>query len=71
VILLVFILDTLFLEHRFNLGILLASPEASIKELQRSSELPKEKGRSSSLIVDNLLSQNPDSSWGHFLEGQS
>ncbi|KAF0898082.1 hypothetical protein E2562_001748 [Oryza meyeriana var. granulata] len=31
--------------------------------------VPKEEGRSSDLVVDNPLSQNPDSSWGRFFRG--
>ncbi|TKW11289.2 hypothetical protein SEVIR_6G220800v4 [Setaria viridis] len=31
--------------------------------------LPKEEDRSSNLVVDNPLSQNPDSSWGRFFRG--
>lgn len=31
--------------------------------------LPKEEARSSNLIVDNPLSQNPESSWGRFFRG--
>jgi len=31
--------------------------------------LPKEEARSSNLLVDNPLSQNPDSSWGRFFRG--
>ncbi|KAL5231526.1 hypothetical protein ABZP36_030302 [Zizania latifolia] len=31
--------------------------------------VPKEEGRSSNFVVDNPLSQNPDSSWGRFFRG--
>ncbi|CAO2207299.1 unnamed protein product [Urochloa humidicola] len=72
---------------RVNLGILPASPEASVDELRRATadsrrryvslrrrlmvdpHLPKEEDRSSNLVVDNPLSQNPDSSWGRFFRG--
>jgi TBC1 domain family protein 5 len=72
---------------RVNLGILPASPEASVDELRRAAadsrrryvslkrrlmvdpHLPKEEDRSSNLVVDNPLSQNPDSSWGRFFRG--
>ncbi|KAF8653734.1 hypothetical protein HU200_061847 [Digitaria exilis] len=72
---------------RVDLGILPASPEASVDELRRASadsrrryvslrrrlmvdpHLPKEEDRSSNLVVDNPLSQNPDSSWGRFFRG--
>ncbi|TVU05082.1 hypothetical protein EJB05_48233 [Eragrostis curvula] len=72
---------------RVDLGILPASPEASVEELRRAAadsrrryvslrrrllvdpHLPKEEDRSSNLVVDNPLSQNPDSSWGRFFRG--
>ncbi|GJN15703.1 hypothetical protein PR202_gb02639 [Eleusine coracana subsp. coracana] len=72
---------------RVDLGILPASPEASVEELRRAAadsrrryvslrrrllvdpHLPKEEDRLSSLVVDNPLSQNPDSSWGRFFRG--
>ncbi|KAL6900768.1 hypothetical protein ACP4OV_005444 [Aristida adscensionis] len=72
---------------RVDLGILPASPEASVEELRRAAadsrrryvslrrrllvdpHLPKEEDRSSNLVVDNPLSQNPDSSWGRFFKG--
>ncbi|CAL4999768.1 unnamed protein product [Urochloa decumbens] len=72
---------------RVHLGILPASPEASVDELRRATadsrrryvslrrrlmvdpHLPKEEDRSSNLVVDNPLSQNPDSSWGRFFRG--
>ncbi|XP_062195381.1 uncharacterized protein LOC133898717 [Phragmites australis] len=72
---------------RVDLGILPASPEASVDELRRAAadsrrryvslrrrlmvdpHLPKEEDRSSNLVVDNPLSQNPDSSWGRFFRG--
>ncbi|XP_062191492.1 uncharacterized protein LOC133895290 [Phragmites australis] len=72
---------------RADLGILPASPEASVEDLRRAAadsrrryvslrrrlmvdpHLPKEEDRSSNLVVDNPLSQNPDSSWGRFFRG--
>ncbi|KAL6661119.1 hypothetical protein ACP70R_000503 [Stipagrostis hirtigluma subsp. patula] len=72
---------------RVDLGILPASPEASVEEVRRAAadsrrryvnlrrrllvdpHLPKEEDRSSNLVVDNPLSQNPDSSWGRFFKG--
>uniref|UniRef100_A0A0E0AXP9 Rab-GAP TBC domain-containing protein n=1 Tax=Oryza glumipatula TaxID=40148 RepID=A0A0E0AXP9_9ORYZ len=72
---------------RVDLGILPASPGASVDEHRRAAadsrrryvslrrrllvdpHVPKEEGRSSNLIVDNPLSQNPDSSWGRFFRG--
>ncbi|CAM0911951.1 unnamed protein product [Alopecurus aequalis] len=69
---------------RVDLGILPASPVASVEELRRAAadsrrslrrrllvdpHLPKEEARSSSLVVDNPLSQNPESSWGRFFRG--
>uniref|UniRef100_N1QST2 TBC1 domain family member 5-A-like protein n=2 Tax=Triticinae TaxID=1648030 RepID=N1QST2_AEGTA len=72
---------------RVDLGILPASPEASVEELRRAAadsrrryvslrrrvlvdpHLPKEEARSPNLIVDNPLSQNPESSWGRFFRG--
>ncbi|PWZ53983.1 TBC1 domain family member 5 A [Zea mays] len=72
---------------RIDLGILPASPGASVDELRRAAadsrrryvslrrrlmvdpHLPKEEDRSSNLVVDNPLSQNPDSSWGRFFRG--
>ncbi|KAG8047889.1 hypothetical protein GUJ93_ZPchr0008g12669 [Zizania palustris] len=72
---------------RVDLGILPASPEASVEENRRAAadsrrryvtlrrrllvdpHVPKDEGRSSDLIVDNPLSQNPDSSWGWFFRG--
>ncbi|XP_006660287.1 LOW QUALITY PROTEIN: TBC1 domain family member 5 homolog A [Oryza brachyantha] len=72
---------------RIDLGILPASPGASVEEHRRAAadsrrryvslrrrllvdpHVPKEEGRSSNLVVDNPLSQNPDSSWGRFFRG--
>ncbi|CAD6245944.1 unnamed protein product [Miscanthus lutarioriparius] len=72
---------------RVDLGILPASPGASVDELRRAAadsrrryvslrrrlmvdpHLPKEEDRSSNHVVDNPLSQNPDSSWGRFFRG--
>ncbi|WVZ92139.1 hypothetical protein U9M48_038226 [Paspalum notatum var. saurae] len=72
---------------RVDLGILPASPEASVDELRRATadsrrryvslrrrlmvdpHIPKEEDRSSNLVVDNPLSQNPESNWGRFFRG--
>uniref|UniRef100_A0A0D9X9T4 Rab-GAP TBC domain-containing protein n=1 Tax=Leersia perrieri TaxID=77586 RepID=A0A0D9X9T4_9ORYZ len=72
---------------RVDLGILPASPAASVEEHRRAAadsrrryvglrrrllvdpHVPKEESRSSNLVVDNPLSQNPDSSWGRFFRG--
>ncbi|KAG2580046.1 hypothetical protein PVAP13_6NG299200 [Panicum virgatum] len=39
------------------------------RRLMVDPHLPKEEDRSSNLVVDNPLSQNPDSSWGRFFRG--